>query len=277
MSSPSTPAARTCASCGAVGSGRFCAECGAAFDGATCAGCRAQLTPGAKFCHRCGTAVGTTPAAPDAQPRGAASVLPWGVAAIALLALIALVAGQRFATARGGSLDAPKNALPQAGLDDRGAAPFADAGGAPGRAPDISSMSPRQRADRLFDRVMRLHSEGKPDSVQLFAPMALAAYQMIDTLDLDLRYDYGRVAQVTGATDIAAAQADTILRANPTHLLGLILAAEAARTRGDSTAAHGFDRRLVAAEPAEMQRPLDEYRRHQQDILTAVAAARGAK
>ena len=41
-----------------------------------------------------------------------------------------------------------------------------------GRAPDLSQMSPRDIADRLFDRVMRLSSEGKVDSAQFFATMA---------------------------------------------------------------------------------------------------------
>ena len=36
-------------------------------------------------------------------------------------------------------------------------------------------MTPRERADRLFDRIMRLDTEGKKDSVQFFAPMAISA------------------------------------------------------------------------------------------------------
>jgi hypothetical protein len=280
-STTSAPAARTCSSCGATSTGKFCGECGAALEGAICGGCRAQLSSGAKFCHRCGTAVGTSPVGtptPDAAPRGAASVLPWGVAAIALLALIALVAGQRFAAARGGALDAPRNALPQAGLDDRGAMGAPTAGAGP--APDISSLTPRQRADRLFDRVMRLSSEGKTDSVQFFAPMALGVYDELtrsDTLDLDLRYDFGRVAEVAGAAPIATAQADTILRQDSTHLLGLILAERAARLRGDDAAAKRFEQRLVAAEAAETKRNLPEYQRHQGDILDALARARAAR
>lgn len=278
MSTAPSSSTRACPSCGATGSGKFCAECGGALDGAVCAGCRSELSPGAKFCHRCGTAAGSTPAAGARhEPRGAASVLPWGVAAIALLALIALVAGQRFSAARGGALDAPSNALPQAGLDDRGAT-MPGAVGA--RAPDISSMTPRERADRLFDRVMRLQAEGKADSIQFFAPMALGVYDELtrgDTLDLDLRYDYGRVAEVTGANDIATAQADTILRQEPTHLLGLLLAARSARARGDSAAASQFEQRLLAAEPAETKKKLIEYERHQGDILTGLAEARRAR
>ncbi|HTI44454.1 MAG TPA: hypothetical protein VL693_21650, partial [Vicinamibacterales bacterium] len=56
-------------------------------------------------------------------------------------------------------------------------APFAggagEAGGAGGQPPDISQMSPEERANRLFNRVMILAESGKQDSVQFFMPMAL--------------------------------------------------------------------------------------------------------
>src|SRR3982751_6094204 len=174
MSASTTPTA--CPSCGSPASGHFCANCGAPIAGARCAECGAALSEGAKFCHRCGTPVGAAAASPRAEHRAPTATmpgrapgdwLPWGVAAIALLTVVALVAGQNFRAQRGGSLDGPSNAFPQAGLDDRGAAatqgapvgPFAGgvAGGAAGAgpAPDIASMSPEERASRLFDRVMR--------------------------------------------------------------------------------------------------------------------------
>ena len=262
MSSATT--VRPCPNCSAPATGRYCSECGAAVADAICAGCRSLLSPGARFCHRCGTAVGTRPVT-AAPLRITASALPWGVAAIALLALIAFVAGQRFGGGR-----APSEA-PAAGD-----APFASGAAQAGatRAPDISSLSPRERADRLFDRVMRLSSEGKTDSVQFFAPMALSVYQSLGPLDADLRYDFGRVAEVAGAAEIARAQADSILASDSTHLLGLVLGTRAAQLRGDSAAARAFSRRLLAAEPSESAKKLPEYERHQGDILEALAEAR---
>jgi hypothetical protein len=222
------------------------------------------LSPGAKFCHRCGTAAGSQPVA-SAEPRSTATALPWAVAAIAMLALIALVAGQRFS----GNRAAPS---PTAGGEAAVAAGAGPTDG--GRAPDISSLSPRERADRLYDRMMRLSSEGKTDSVQFFAPMALSVYQSLGPLDADLRYDFGRVAEVAGVADIARAQADSILTADSTHLLGLVLAVRAAQLRGDSTAAVGFRQRLLTAERSESAKQLPEYQRHQGDILEALAEAR---
>jgi len=197
-----------------------------------------------------------------------AGVLPWAVAAIALAALIALVAGQRIGGRTAQTVDAPQNALPQAGLDDRGAT----AGG--GRPPDLSAMTPREQADRLFDRIMRLESEGKMDSAQFFAQMAMAVYQQIPERDADVRYDLGRIAVVGGVPQLGVAEADSILAQNSHHLLGLILGATAARAAGDEARARRYDERLRADAPAERARKLPEYQRHQADIDSTLAQLR---
>ena len=277
---PATPT--TCPRCQAPGTGNFCASCGAPREGARCAGCATLLTAGARFCHRCGLAAGAAPAlaaggdgatggAPPAagEGRGAANALPWAVAAIALLAVIALVAGQRFAAARGGGLDAPSNALPQAGLDDRSGFAGGPVQGGAMRAPDISRMSPEERASRLYDRVMSLSEAGKRDSVMFFSPMALTAYQMLDSLTLDQRYDLGRIGAVSGSPELARAQADTILARAPTHLLGLILASNAAELRGDAAAQRQYLARFRAARAAELAKQLPEYQAHQAEINAA--------
>lgn len=286
MSAPTTsatPAITPCPRCGATSGGNFCANCGAPREGARCGGCATLLTPGAKFCHRCGLAAGAAPAAAAAPAHGpgatsGSTALPWAVAAIALLAVIALVAGQRFGAARGGALDGSRNALPQAGLDDRGGA-MAGGPGAPGavRAPDISQMSPEERAARLYDRVISLSEAGKRDSVMFFSPMALTAYQMLDSLSLDQRYDLGRIGEVSGSPELAKAQADTILAKAPTHLLGLILASNAAGMRGDAAAQKEYMRRLVAARGSELAKQLPEYEAHRADIAAATAAAQSQK
>src|SRR5262249_61355078 len=160
----------TCPNCRAPAEGKFCSNCGAALIGARCVACDAPLTPGASFCHRCGTKAGAPgegrKGSPDGQ--GISNALPWSVAAIALVALIALLAGQRFRGATSNAADqssAPGTATPA------------------GVAPDISRMTPEQRAERLYDRVMALSERGRTDSVQLFAPMAIAAYEMIGSLN----------------------------------------------------------------------------------------------
>jgi len=185
-------------------------------------------------------------------------------------------AGKFFNASKGSSLDAPQNALPQAGLDDRGqvGSDNSAAGTEGTRAPDISALSPQERADRLFNRVMMLDTEGKNDSVMFFAPMAISAYEMLSPLNQDQRYDMGRIAQVAGALPLAKAQADTILQSNPNHLLGLILASRVATLSGDASASRKYQERFVAAEKTERARNLPEYDRHKNDIDAALADAR---
>jgi hypothetical protein len=179
--------------------------------------------------------------------------LPWAVAAIALVALIALVAGQRFSRSNTAAAAPPLGDAPVA----------AQSGGSP---PDISQMTPQERADRLYDRVMALNERGRTDSVRFFAPMAMQAYMMLGTLNADQRYDLGRIAAVAGEEQTAKAQSDTILAAQPHHLLGLLLAADAARLRGDRNAEAAYIKRFVDAAPTERAKPLPEYQQHVGEI-----------
>src|SRR3954464_9594360 len=137
-----------CAKCGALGSGKFCSECGATLGSGRCPSCDAELIDGARFCHRCGLPAGAVAPSAERKP-GSAMSLPWIVAAIALLAFIALVAGQKF----GANRPPPET---------QAAAPLP-----PRRAPDISQMTPAERAIRLHDRIMQLREAGKQDSVMV--------------------------------------------------------------------------------------------------------------
>jgi hypothetical protein len=267
-----TKTTTVCANCGEDASGRFCSNCGAALAGSACAACRTPLTPGAQFCHRCGTPVGAAVAAAAPVATRAAgppeSKLPWLVALVAVIGVAALVIVQKV------SPDRPALTSEASGAVAGGSAESPMSGAAPAGMPtagDLSAMSPRERADRLFDRIMRLNEEGKTDSVRFFAPMALASYQMIDQVDADVRYDMGRVAEVSGDLTIARAQADTILATQPTHLLGLVLATRVATLAKDTKAAADFQRRLTSAAASEIQKKLPEYDRHRADIDAALS------
>jgi hypothetical protein len=171
---------------------------------------------------------------------------------------IGLAASQRFRAVEGG--EAP----PSVTMAGRGVVP----------APDISALTPAQRAERLYDRVMGAAERGRADSVRFFLPMAVGAYEALGKLSVDQHYDLGRLAEVGGDARIATAQADSILRTNPQHLLGLVLGANAARLRGDSAASRDFLRRLSQNAPRERQKQLPEYLVHQNDIDIALAQAR---
>lgn len=182
------------------------------------------------------------------------NVLPWAVAAIALVALIALVAAQRFNIGRATAAPVTESR---------------DLGGAAMQAPDISRLSPGERAERLFNRVMAASEQGDTAQVQFFAPMALSAHQQLGGLTTDQRYHLGRIGEVAGVASLARAQADTILAGRPTHLLGLVLAAGAARLEGKTTEREALLRRFLAADAAERRLALPEYLDHQNDLAIA--------
>lgn len=204
-----------------------------------------------------------------------------------------MLASRGFNARRGSAVDAPMNALPNptvdvaagadgggdgAGAPDASAAPFAGgAAGAAGgvRAPDISNLSPTEIADRLFDRIMRLNDQGKADSVAFFAPMAVQAYEMVaqeqgHPLDADQRYDVGRIGEAAGALQIARAEADTILQQQPDHLLGLLLAGQAAKAAGNTTALNTYKAKFESVKTRELAKNLPEYKRHAADIKAGI-------
>ncbi|HEX5727456.1 MAG TPA: hypothetical protein VFX98_18435, partial [Longimicrobiaceae bacterium] len=172
-------------------------------------------------------------------------LVPWAVAGVALLALVLAVV------------------LPRAGRGAR-EAPFAGPAPAPSAAaaPDISSMTPRERADRLFNRVMTAVGNGDTAQAAQFLPMALQAHQLVPDLDSDGRYHYGVLLLVAGDGPGARAQADSILARDSTHLFGLFTAAQAARGMGEREEALRLFRSFLAAYPREVGRDLPEYQDH---------------
>ena len=182
-----------------------------------------------------------------------------------MVVLIVILAAQRSSSPPAATTtDAPLAAAPAAG----------GAGGGAVAAPDISSMSPRERLDRLYDRIMRLATEGKKDSVMFFSSMASSVYESLGPLDTDLRYDYGRISEVSGNLDVASAQADSILMQSPNHLLGLVLGIRVADARKDVKRRQALEQKLLAVQESESRKAVPEYARHTGDIEAAVAAAR---
>ena len=209
----------------------------------TCHACGAQLSQGARFCHKCGAAVAT------AGVTGWRAGFPWAIAGAALGALVTLLAIR--GTGAGGARSAGS--------------------GEQLRAPDISQMSPQERANRLFNRVMILAEAGKNDSVHFFLPMALGAYSQLPTLDADARYHVGLLQLAGGDPSAALAQADTIQRAIPTHLFIYVLRAHAYSERGDARQEARAYADFLRNEPAEMAKNRPEYADHS-DALTSFKA-----
>lgn len=249
---------QTCPSCGAPASGRFCPHCGVAID-AQCRECQNPLPAGARFCNQCGVPVAaqSAPAVRARQP-----VLPWAVAGAAVLALAAVAILPRL------SQD-PQPVPTAAAVAQPGAAGPA---GDPSQV-DLASMTPRERADRLFNRVMQGVAGGDTAQLGFFAGMAIQAYGMVPERNADLHYHLGELYRVTGDVASARAQADTILAADPQHLFGLFGAAQVEQQRGNGDAAKGLYQRFLDAYPAQVARNLPEYQEHAQGLPSMRAEA----
>lgn len=183
----------------------------------------------------------------------ASNLVPWAILGAAAVALVVLVAVQRSG-------------------EDGTVSPSGPAGFAaqpPTRAPDISSLTPRERADRLYDRVMRLEAEGKGDSASFFAQMALGAYESLGDFDNDLRYDYGRMAEIGGDLELARQQAAAILASDPDHLLGVVLSMRIAEKSGAAAEFERLRSLVRARRKTEYARNLPEYARHRAEIEAA--------
>lgn len=245
----------TCPSCGAAAEGRYCNACGAALN-AACRECGNPLPRGARFCNECGA-----PAAPRAAEAPAATrshLVAWFVAGAAVLALVAsLVWPRRVAQEQVPAAQAPAFSQPGAGAPASGT----------GAAPDISQMSPRERADRLFNRVMQANSTGDTAQAKTFVPMAIAAYGMLPERSSDDHYHVAALQIVAGDPVAARAHADTVLQANPKHLLALFTAAEAEQARDNGQVARQLLDRFLAAYPEEsVRQDVPEYRDHAQAL-----------
>ena len=240
------PATQKCPSCGASSTGKFCHACGSPLAATACAKCGAKLSPRSRFCPECGAPGGATGGVRPADRTA------WIVAGVSLVALIIVVVVM---VARRG---APTQAVPEDG---------AASTAMPGTT-DLTQLSPKEQADRLFDRVMRESEAGQVDSVKLFAPMAIQAHQMLGgTIDADGRLHLGLIHLAVGETAAARAQADTILTGAPSHLYGLVLRIRLAEAARDAAATQRALRAFAVAYPSERAKNLPEYAQHAQLLV----------
>ena len=239
-----------CPSCGTPSTGKFCRHCGTSLAPLACGRCGAVATAGAAFCSRCGGSLGGYAQRPAERVRWFALGAVLGMLVVGLL--VGLMGRER-------SAPSPPVA---------GNAPLADP---EARPPDLSAMSPRERFDRLYNRIMRAAESGDEATVTGFTPMALMAYTQLDSIDADARYHAALIKLHTGDIPGANALADTILILTPGHLFGYVIQGTVARFQGDQPALrrsyadflkhYDAELRLQRPEYADHSRALDEFRK----------------
>jgi len=258
-----------CPSCGAAVAGKFCSSCGASVLGRSCTKCGHAIAPGAKFCPSCGTpAAGAVAGAPVAGVPGGRPILPLVIAGVALVALVLVIVLKSQGTA------APADGAAAA------QAPFAGgAGGAggDGTPPDLSTMTPRDQFDRLYNRVMTASEQGDTATVARFSPMAMIAYQNLPDVDADARYHMAMLKLHTGDITGAQALADSILKVQPGHLFGFVLNAGIARFQKDDAKVKKNYAAYLKALDAETKAARPEYQEHKTmlDSFTKTARSGG--
>ena len=233
-----------CPSCGSPAAGSFCRQCGASLVARSCGRCGAAAPVGAAFCNRCGRALGGPSSTTAERLRWLALGAGLGMLVVGLVAAI---------MRKEPSVPTPAS---------QASAPS----GPEGNPPDLSSMSPRERFDRLYNRIMRAAESGDEATVTNFSPMALSAYTMLDTIDADARFHAALIMLHTGDIPGAAALADTILKFNPNHLFGYVIRGTIARFQGDKAALKQDYAEFLKRYDAEMKAQRPEYGDHARAI-----------
>jgi hypothetical protein len=182
--------------------------------------------------------------------------MAWRVAGVLCVLLVGAII---FKVARG----APAPVAPDmANAGASSGAANSPAGVAAGPAPDISQLSPRERFDRLFNRIMQAAEQGDSAEVERFMPMALGAYAQLDSVDIDARYHAAVLRIQSGDLAGAVALADTIQAESPGHLFGFLIRGTAAEAQGDTAARARAERDFLAHYEAEMKVNRPEYLEH---------------
>lgn len=251
-----------CTQCGAPGDGAFCGGCGATLTDRECPACRTVAARGRRFCTACGSSLGVGAGGSAARGgilagvAGDGATAGWWVAGILLVVLIVgggwlVVSGPGADPAGGAAAGAPPGG---GGMNALGAAPHID----------LASMTPREAADALFDRVMSALARGDDTEVVNFLPMAIGAYEWARPLDQDGLFHLS-VLHSTGSDFTAAlGVAEEGLAESPDHLLNLAAAAQAAEGLGDLDRAEGYHERILEVWDRERTRDdRPEYREHE--------------
>ncbi len=236
-----------CPVCGRAGNpadANFCSGCGGALRGPPCVSCEEPSRPGDRFCIQCGTALGEPP---RAQRWASRSVwIPWGIVGVMGLGIIVFLVLDSSTGGRDLTLAPPGTPVNVGALG-------------PTSSVDLGSMTPREAAERLFNRVMTAVEAGDSVEAQMFLPMAIASYGRIGQLTLDDHFHLSLLHGAAGDGASALTVAESGLAVRSTHLLCLAAAAGGALLLGEIDQATGYYQRFVDVYEEERASGLEEY------------------
>ena len=242
--------ALVCPKCGKAASGSFCQECGAKVGGHFCQECGAQITATAKYCNRCGNHISVNEHRAAASATLGGTNLPWWIAGAAMFMLIVAL-GTQMMQSGGPSIPTASPITSQPG-----------GGAVPGMPPDLSTMTPVEAANRLFNRVMAAVTAGDSTEAQQFMPMAIGAYERARPLDNDGLFHLSMLQRTAMQLEAALKTAEEILEDNSDHLLGLSAAAKAAAELGRGDIAAAYYERVLEVYESQIEQDIAEYMDH---------------
>lgn len=213
-----------------------------------CPGC-GQPASG-KFCSHCGASLKGTAVR---VTWNAQTIVPWAALGMASVALVVALMAM---FSRDNSVVSPWPFGP----------PWSSAVPATGQPPDLASMTPREAADRLFNRVMAASENGNTAEAMRFMPMALQAYANLPGLDNDARYHVALLHLTAGDVKSARVQIDLMRKSVRNHLLAFMLEQQIAEQGGKQGSAAQIYKAFLAAYDTEILAGRPEYQDHMNSI-----------
>lgn len=132
--------------------------------------------------------------------------------------------------------------------------------------PDLSSMTPREAADRLFNRVMMADEQGDKAEVEQFTPMAVSAYEMLENLDTDALFHVGLIYAAADDFEKSENYNERLKAIVPNHLLAALLEHRLAEATNKPEIAAGAAKRFQDHYDEEIKINRPEYDHHRASI-----------
>jgi len=178
--------------------------------------------------------------------------------------VIAIISAVAYSAARRAEPTAPN----MANAGNSNGAPAGDPGagvlGTTMVAPNIDSLSPKERFLRLQNRIDQQIERKDTTRLTFFMQMAIQAYGLLpeSDRDVDVRFHAAMLNAQAGMFPQARALADTIMTKSPNNLFGFVVRANVAELAGDSAQAKAARAAFRSHYDAEMKTKRAEYVEH---------------